>query len=204
MRFRPLLDRYASRTRLDSAEWSGCVDTVLEEAAMRWAIDGAVRPQNMAAYLVRAVNFHRMTLERDAKRRERRYELAARGASVEGAVVSLCSEAALRDSYGPAETGDEESRAALDRFCAILVEPLNEQERGILARLGDGLPHREIASELGVSYETGRKRIQRLCARVRDLVPAALERVNDTDRAHVDRLLVRLRPEGSRGADDDV
>src|SRR5206468_3662197 len=198
---RPLLDRYAHRTRIDPLDRADCIEAVMEEVAMRWAIDGAAPPKNMLAYLLRAINFRRKSMEREAKRRAKRYELAGRATSVEGAVLSLCSEAAVRDSYGPAETLPEESHAALGRFFARLVEPLSEEERGILARLGDGVPHREIAAELGASYEAARKRIQRLCARVRDLVPEALERLSQADRALVQRLLSRMRPQRSRGAD---
>jgi DNA-directed RNA polymerase specialized sigma24 family protein len=204
MRFRPLLEHYGQRTRMDPVDWSNCVDTVLEEAAMRWAVDGACRPKNFAAYLLQAAKFRRLTMERDEKRRARRHQLAVHGASIEGAVLSLCSEAAIRDSYGPAESGHEESHAALSHFCSILLEPLSEGDRSILELLGAGFPHREIANGLGTNYETGRKRIQRLCARVRDAVPSALKRLSETDRAHVERVLLRLRSKGPLGADDDV
>ena len=171
---------------------------------MRWAVDGAVLPKSMAAYLLRAATYRRRTLERDARRRARRHEIASHTADGEGVVLSLCSEAAVRDSYGPAANPEPESRGALARFWTLLQEPLTDDERTILARLGDGLPHREIASELGVGYETGRKRIQRLCARVRALVPGALERLSAADRHEVERFLLRLRPERARGADDVV
>lgn len=202
-RFRPLLVRYGDRIGMDHADWNVCVDTVLEEAAMRW-VDGGNRPKNMAGYLLRAATFHRRSMERDAKRRAKRYAAAAGGEEGEGAVLSLCSEASVRDSYGPAEIGQDCRRGALERFWSLLGESLTDEERSVLARLGDGLPHREIAAELGLSYETGRKRIQRLCARVRALVPQVLDRMNATEREQVEQFLKRLRPAQSRGADDVV
>lgn len=204
MRFRPFLLRYGSRARMDPAEWSACVDTVLEEAAMRWAVDGEMQPKSITGYLLRAATFHRRTIERNDNRRARRHREAVRESGAEGAVLSLCSEAAVRDSYGPSGTMERTGSATLRRFCELLCVSLSGEERGILARIGDGMPHREIAAELGVGYETGRKRIQRLCTRVRALVPAALAQMNQSDRVEIERFLTRLRPERSKGADDDV
>lgn len=204
VRFRPLLLQYGSRTRMDAVEWSSCVDMVLEEAAMRWASDGAAPPKSIAGYLLRAVSFRRRTVERDEKRRARWQARAVREGEVEGAVLSLCSEAAVRATYGPDESGEDHPAEALARFSQLLCEPLSDDERAMLARLGDGLPHREIAAELGIGYETGRKRIQRLCAKVRALVPGTLEKLSAKDRAQIERFLLRIRPHRSGGADDVV
>ena len=191
MRFRPLLDRYAHRTEIDPVDRADCIDSVLEDSAMRWAIDGTSPPESLLAYLIRAVDYRRKAMRREASRRAGRYELAGRAATIEGVVLSLCSEASVRESRGPDDAEEDESRAAIGRFCALLIEPLTQEDRSILARLGDGLPYRELAAELGMSYEAGRKRIQRLCARVRDSAPDVLERLSTVDRAHVERLLPR-------------
>lgn len=204
MRFRPLLMEYGHRTRRNEADWISCVETVLEEAAMRWAIDGAPRPRNVASYLLRAAAFHSRTVERDAKRRAARCDAAAEQAEGQGVVLSLCSEASVRYSHGPADSEPQSARGALGRFCKVLRHSLTEEEWKILGELGDGLPYRDIATELGLNYEAARKRIQRLCARVRGLVPAALEQLSTTDRAQVERLLRRARPTPSTGVDDAV
>jgi DNA-directed RNA polymerase specialized sigma24 family protein len=195
MRFRPLLDRYARRTGIASADRAECIETVLEDSAIRWAIDGAAPPDNLAAYLLRAVTYRRKRLERDAYRLSKRYALAA---TIDGAVLSLCSAASVRESQILGERLQDEIQPALARFCSLLIEPLSEDDRMILARLGDGLPHREIAAELGLSYEAGRKRIQRLCSRLRDSVPGVLERLSDIDRAHVARILPRTKTTAER------
>jgi DNA-directed RNA polymerase specialized sigma24 family protein len=204
MRFRPLLIEYGLRTRMDPADTGSCVDQVLEEAAMRWAVEGAAPPKNFIAYLLRALSLHRRTVERDAKRRARQYERATDAGQREGAVLSLCSEASVRDTNGPAEDGSDATQAALERLCNLVRQSLGEEDAKILTQLGDGLPHREIATELGLSYDAGRKRIQRLCARLRDLVPEAVQRLSSTDRVHIERLLRRLEPLRARGIDDAV
>lgn len=204
MRFRPVLLQYGLRTRVDNSDINAYVDQVLEEAALRWAIDGAAPPKNITAYLLRALSFHRRTVDRDTKRRARRYERATDAGNNEGAILSLCSEASVRDSNGPTEDETDATQGALERLCNLVKLSLGEQEARILAQLADGLPHREIAAELGLSYDAGRKRIQRLCARVRDLVPSAVNQLSSTDRVHVERLLRRLEPLRARGIDDAV
>lgn len=203
-RFRPLLIQYGLRTRMDPSDANDCVDLVLEEAAMRWAVEGTAPPKNMIAYLLRAVSFHRRTLERNAKRRVRQYERSTDVGQSEGAILSLCSEASLRDSNGPTEDGTDATKNALERLCNLVRQSLSEEDAKILTQLADGLPHREIAAELGLSYDTGRKRIQRLCFRLRDLVPGAVNRLSSTDRVHVERLLRRVERLTARGIDDAV
>jgi DNA-directed RNA polymerase specialized sigma24 family protein len=203
MRFQPLLERFGLRMRMPRSEWRAAVLTVLEDAAIRWAMDDAVLPTNMAAYLLRAASFHRMTLERDAERRATRYDLATMNVHREGVVVSLCSEAAVRDS-DPTDA-DEGTVSGVTRFCTLLRETLTEHEEHLLARVGDGLPYREIAAMLEVNYETAKKRVQRLCAKVRDRVPWALEQLSSEDRIQAERLLMRLQsPRRKGGQDDDV
>lgn len=204
VRFRPMLIHFGARTRLQHSDWNTCVDFVLEEAAMRWAIDAAPVPKSVVSYLLRAVKFRCIKMDRDAKRRDARYARAASEGTIEGAILSLCSEASVRDSYGPEREENEDSPAALRRFSQLLSAPLTNEERDILARLGDGVPHREIATALGIGYEASRKRIQRLCTRVRSLVPMALQRLSTTERAQVERWLQRLRSEFQRGTGDVV
>lgn len=203
-RFRPLLIRYGSRTGMDRVECEAAVEQVLEESALRWAVDGAAPPENMAGYLLRALNFHRRTLERDAKRREERYHRAAEPDQPDGAILSLCSEASVRYSAGSTDDNEDPTQGALERLCSLLRQSLGEEDSKILAQLADGLPQREIAEELGLTYEAGRKRIQRLCARVRAVVPTIARQLSSTDRAHLERVLRRLQPVQSQGVDDAV
>ena len=204
VRFRPLLMQYGLRTKMGRSDANDCVEHVLEDAAMRWAVDGAAPPKNIVAYLLRAASLHRRTLERDATRRERKHQLAIDEEQCDGAIVSASSEAAIRDSRGPADRVEEFTQDALARLCNLVRQSLREDDSKILMQLADGLPHREIAAELGLSYEAGRKRIQRLCARVRDVVPIAVQRLSSADRVHVERLFRRFHGVTSRGLDDAV
>jgi DNA-directed RNA polymerase specialized sigma24 family protein len=204
VRFRPMLIQYGLRTRMDPSELESSVDVVLEEAAMRWAVDGAALPKNMLAYLLRALSFHQRTLERDSKRRVRQYERATEPGQNEGAIISLCSEAAVRQSAAPDEDIEDTTQGALERLCTVIRHSLTDEEAKILAQLADGLPQREIALELGLSYDAGRKRVQRLCARLRDLVPNAVGQLSNTDRIHLERLLRRFETLRTRGIDDAV
>lgn len=203
-RFRPLLIRYGSRTGMERVECEESVEQVLEESALRWAVDGTTPPENMAGYLLRALNFHRRTLERDAKRREERYHRAAEPVQPEGAILSLCSEASVRYSAGSTYDDDNPTQGALARLCKLLRQTLGEEDSKVLMQLADGLPQREIAEELGLTYEAGRKRIQRLCVRVRGMVPTIARQLSSTDRAHLERVLRRLQPVQSQGVDDAV
>lgn len=203
-RFRPLLIQYGVRTKMGPSEASAAAELVLEEAAMRWAVENAAAPTNILAYLLRALSFHRRTLDRDAKRRAQRYERAIDPGQHEGAILSLCSEATVRESNGPAEESNTATQAALERLCCLVRQSLGDDDAKIFIQLSDGLPHREIAAELGLSYDAGRKRIQRLCARLRDLMPDVAKRLSSTDRAHVERLFRRMQRLTARGIDDAV
>lgn len=191
-RFQPLLETYGQRMGMPRSEWRTCVLTVLDDAAMRWAIDGAALPTKMAAYLVRAASFHRLTMVREATRRAHRYARAAESIHREGVILSLCSEAAVRDSHDPSRSHDDPSADTLAPFARALLDTLTLEERQLLGQLGDGAPRREIARSLGVPYETARKRVTRLCARLRQLAPSVLDRLSGDDRTAAERLLRRL------------
>jgi DNA-directed RNA polymerase specialized sigma24 family protein len=204
-RFGPLLEHYGRRMRMPPTEWTVSVATVLEDAAIRWIEGGSALPASMAGYLLRAANLHRMTLERDERRRTRRYERAGPSFHREGVLVSLCSEAAVRDSE-PSSDAQSASTEAITHLSEVLRAGLSEDEELILAWLGDGLPHREIAELLGMGYEATRKRIQRLCAKVRGRLPCALQQLSANDRVHAERLLRHLsgRRKPTGGKDDAV
>jgi len=194
-RFRPLLETYAQRTGIPRGDWDSCVVDVLDDAAMRLgaadAADAEI-PASVHAYLIRSAYYARLHLKRDVERRERNYELAARDASPEGVIRALCSEAALRDSADPFTRTDERARAALERFVALLDSHLDVEERHMLGWVGEGVPRRQIAEWMGANYEAVRKRILRIGARVRRLVPVLLSELAPEDRVEVERLLRRF------------
>src|SRR3954465_12177439 len=80
-RFRPLLERYASRVGIPRWEWSMCITEVLDDEALRLVECVREMPEHLSAYLVRAVHNRHLQLKRAAVRRHRRYESAAAGDS---------------------------------------------------------------------------------------------------------------------------
>ena len=196
-RFRPLLEIYAERTGIPRGDWDSCVVDVLDDAAMRLATADAEIPASIHAYLVRSAYYARLHLKRDVERRERNYELAARDGSPEGVIRALCSEAALRDSADPFTRSDERARVALERFVALLDSHLDVEERHMLGWVGEGVPRRQIAEWMGANYEAVRKRILRIGARLRRLVPMLLCELAPEDRVEVERLLRRLDVTGN-------
>jgi DNA-directed RNA polymerase specialized sigma24 family protein len=191
-RFRPLLEAYAERTGIPHGDWDSCVISVLDDAAMRLGAADAEIPASVQAYLVRAAYYARLHLQRDTTRRERNYELAGRDANGDGVIRTVCSEAALRDSEDPFARGDERARTALERFIAMLDDHLDVEERHILGWVGEGVPRRQIAEWMGGNYEAVRKRILRIGARLRRLIPALVSELQPADRVEVERILRRF------------
>ena len=191
-RFRPVLESYADRRGFPRSMWDECVVTVLDDAAMRFGAHEAPIPKNVRAYLVRSTYHQFLRLRRESQRRAKHYELAAREGSEQGVIISLCSEAARRDSEDPSmAVGDriDETRA---QFLARVEAELTVEERLLLAWIGEGVPRRQIADWLGVSYEAARKRTARLSTRARELASAALERMPSEERIEFERALGRV------------
>ncbi|HKO15924.1 MAG TPA: hypothetical protein VJU87_06775 [Gemmatimonadaceae bacterium] len=192
-RFRPLLETYAHRTGIARSEWRTLVMEVLEDAALRLATPAVEVPSSLSGYLVRAVHFRRLKFERAAARRSKHYAqataAAGRGSEHEGVIRALCSEAALRDSEGSFASEESHVAPGIARLCALLEESLNEAERQILGWVAEDVPRRDIAAWLGENYEAVRKRITRLCARLRAGAPGALARLTNDEREDVARLL---------------
>lgn len=195
-RFRPLLELYAERTGIPRGDWDACVVAVIDDAAMRLATEGCEIPASVPAYLVRAAHHARLHLKRDGQRRDRSYELAARDSGRQGVIGTLCSAAALRDSEDPLERADPRVHAALSRFVSLLEEHLDVEERHMLGWVGEGVQRREIAAWMGANYEAVRKRILRIGARLRRMMPTLLLQLAPEDRVEVQRLLKRFNVTG--------
>src|SRR3954466_9292897 len=101
-RFRPLLERYAARIGIPRWEWSCCITEVLDDEALRLIERSREMPQQLSAYLIRAVRNRHLALKRAAMRRDNRYAgAAAAEASPEGSLVPLVSEHTRRASEPP-------------------------------------------------------------------------------------------------------
>ena len=192
-RFRPLLERYAARIGIPRWEWSSCITEVLDDEALRLIERSREVPQQMTAYLIRAVRNRHLALKRAAMRRDNRYAGAASAAaSPERSVGSLVSEHTRR-ACEPPRVSEEQQPAPTGamRLAELLSARLSEEERQMLAWVAEGVPQRVIAEWLGINREAAKKRIARLCCRLRGAAEALKAELPPDTRREVDRLLHR-------------
>ena len=192
-RFRPLLERYAARVGIPRWDWSVCITEVLDDEALRLVERGVAPPQHMTAYLVRAVRNRFLELKRATLRRDRRYaDAAALQPVAGGAIAVLISEHTRRASDTPRVAEERVYGSnAVRRFAQLISASLSDQERQLLAWVSEGVPRRLIAEWLGVTREAAKKRVSRLCHRVRALAVETRERLPAEGGREIDRLLRR-------------
>ena len=182
-RFRPLLERYAARIGIPRWEWSSCITEVLDDEALRLIERSREVPQQMAAYLIRAVRNRHLALKRAALRRDNRY------AGADGALVS---EHTRRAGEAPRVSEEQQSTpTGVTRLGQLLSARLSDEERQMLAWVAEGVPQRVIAEWSGINREAAKKRIARLCRRLRADADALTAELSPEARREVDRLLQR-------------
>lgn len=191
-RFRPLLERYAARIGIPRWEWSCCITEVLDDEALRLIERSREVPQQMAAYLVRAVRNRHLALKRAAMRRDNRYAGAAAEDSAEGSVGPLVSEHTRRACEPPRVAEEQQPiTTGVTRLGQLLSARLSNEERQMLAWVAEGVPQRVIAEWLGINREAAKKRIARLCRRLRGAAEALAAELPTEARREIDRLLHR-------------
>lgn len=191
-RFRPLLEAYARRTGIPRGDRDTCVAEVLEDEMLRLAMDEVPLPDQLPGYLVRAVHHRRLKLQRAAAREDRRYDAATDLRNGQRVVPSVCSESTVRNSSGlPAVLHESGTSPAVARFARAIAAQLTEEERLMLAWVGEGVPRRQIAEWTGGTYESTRKRILRLVLRVRATAETCMEGLPLAEREDVRRFLRR-------------
>lgn len=193
-RFRPLLERYATRVGIPRWEWSACITEVLDDEALR-LIERPTRemPQHLSAYLVRAVRNRHLALRRATIRRERRYAAAAAIDPATDGVLSLLVSEHSRHAAEPPHVSEEMTTAstAVKQFGALMSARLTNTERETLAWVAEGVPQRVIAEWLGINREAAKKRIARLCRRLRLLAVTVSNELPAEARREIDRLMRR-------------
>jgi DNA-directed RNA polymerase specialized sigma24 family protein len=205
-RYRPLLERYAARVGIPRWEWSVCITEVLDDEALRLIERAGQVPRHLSAYLVRAVRNRFLELKRAAQRRERRYAYAAHPeATGDGAIDLAMSEHARRSTHPPRVAEENVSGPSpVARFAATLASRLTIDERQMLAWVSEGVPHRVIAGWLGITREAAKKRIARLCRRLRAIAEQETARLPVAERREIERLMRRaLTPERSHSGESD-
>ena len=207
-RFRPLLERYAARVGIPPWDWGVCITEVLDDEALRLVERRGQPPQHLTAYLVRAVRNRFYQVKRAAARRANRYARAAaeQGAAADGALAVVMSEHTRRASDPPRVAEENASvSSALVHFARLLGARLTVEEQQMLAWVAEGVPRRTMADWLGISREAAKKRVGRLCRRLRDVAAAASAQLPPAERVEIDRLLRRASapPRFSRSGESD-
>jgi DNA-directed RNA polymerase specialized sigma24 family protein len=197
-RFRPLLERYAARVGIPRWEWSACITDVLDDEALRLVERPGELPRHLSAYLVRAVRNRHLALKRAASRRDHRYASAASDdATDEGAVPTLMSQHS-RQASNPTRVAEEHSSSPqpVTRLAELLAAHVSTEERQLLAWVAEGVPHRIIGEWSGISRDAAKKRIARLCRKLRQTALVLSEGLPPEDRHAIERVLRRA----ARGA----
>jgi DNA-directed RNA polymerase specialized sigma24 family protein len=207
-RFRPLLERYAARIGIPRWEWSCCITEVLDDEALRLIERSREMPQQLSAYLIRAVRNRHLVLKRAATRRDTRYaSAAAADASPAGSVGPLVSEHTRRACEPPRVSEERQTPpSGVTRLAELLSARLSEEERQMLAWVAEGVPQRVIGDWLGINREAAKKRIARLCRRLRGAAAELRGELPPETRREIDRLLYRAgekRGDSQSGESDD-
>jgi DNA-directed RNA polymerase specialized sigma24 family protein len=207
-RFRPLLERYAARIGIPRWEWSPCITDVLDDEALRLVERAHEMPQHLSAYLVRAVRNRHLQLVRAAARRGSRYASAVSDdPNMDGALLMLVSEHSRR-ACDPPRVAEEQAPppSAMTQLAHLLAAQLTVPERQMLAWVAEGVPHRVIGEWLGVSRDAAKKRVTRLCRRLRAAAMELSEQLPAEKRRELERLMRREPPATSTshtGESDD-
>jgi hypothetical protein len=193
-RFRPLLESFARRTGIPRWDWDACITEVLDDVALKFVARPTALPANLGAYLVRAVHNRRLRLKRAALVRERYYAAASDADSSGGSpgTVALCSEGTMRASAGPELAAPAAVSSAIARLAQILQAELSEEELLLLTWRSAGVPLRQVAAWLGVTYDAAAKRTLRLCYRLRAVARLKVASFPADERREVDRFFRRI------------
>jgi DNA-directed RNA polymerase specialized sigma24 family protein len=207
-RFRPLLERYAARVGIPRWDWSVCITEVLDDEALRLVERTSQMPQHLSAYLVRAVRNRFLQQKRASLRRQIRYAHATDAdTTAEGVMTGLMSEHTRRASQPPRVAEETaQGSSALTRFAEAIGTRLTAEERQMLVWVAEGVPRRVIAEWLGINREAAKKRVARLCRRLRDVAAEASARLPLEERREIDRMIRRAsepRPNSRSGETDD-
>lgn len=167
---------------------------LLYHVAMALARGRASMPRAIGPYLATACKRRMLSEQRQQLVRER-HEIERAdetGAIGERAVLGLCSEDAVRSSFGPDWEAPPLS-PTLERLASALDEGVSLQERQILSWLEERVSFSEIAGELGISRSAAIKRVARLRERLVDAAYRLGESMDRTDLSELVRFFRRSR-----------
>ena len=182
-RFAPLLMDEARRRRVDAASRSEVVMDTITQAAMVLLRSGTPVPGSLTGYLVTSLRRRVVNLVRDAQARARRLD----GLAVEMGSTPAGDGGATADPAAPVPR-------AIAELARILDQHLKDDERQLLAWLGDRVPQREIAEWVGSSYGAVRVRVLRLRERLREVARRHAATLPPDERVLLERYLSAIPP----------
>ena len=156
------------------------MDTITQ-AAMVLLRSGTPVPCSLAGSLVTSLRRRLANLLRDAPLRARRRE----------AMAIEVGEVIAGDRTAGSETGESMAIASLAR---VLVQQLAEDERQLLAWLGDRVGRREVADWVGGSHGALRVRVLRLRERLRAVARRHAATLPPDERVRLERYLNAAPP----------
>jgi hypothetical protein len=196
-RYQALVLLQARRLRIAAEDRKHWAVEVLYQVASTIARDPTTTPRSLAPYLIVACRRKAVSEWRDRLTRERSEQKCADdiGALNERAVVGVCSEHAVRATYGP---GWEfvHLPPVLERLVSLLEDSVSDEEQQLLSWVGQRVPYSLVAEWLGVSRNAAVKRVARLRGR---LTKAAIQFGASLDAAEFSELLRFLRRAGVIG-----
>ena len=193
-RYQALVLIQARRLRISPEERTAWAIDLLYHVASAIASDRAAIPRAVAPYLVAACRRKAHSEWRERTSRERWQMQCAddTGALDQRAVVSACSEASVRSTYGP-DWEPIALPAVLERLVSVFEEGISPEERQLLSWIGQRTSYTQVAEWLGISRAAAVKRVTRLRNR---LIEAALRFGASLDPADLAELARFLRRTG--------
>jgi RNA polymerase sigma factor (sigma-70 family) len=172
----------ARRARVQPALRLEAVEDCLADLAIALSKPTAKTPRSLSSYVAVAFRHQLERMGRRAVRSDATSRSAVdeeAGPRGEGVVRQLASDASLR-AASPGGDGDEERLSrALEGLTDALDRVLSDEERQLLAWLGERVPQREIAAWLGIAHGTARQRTFRLRARLHRVATDYMATVRD-------------------------
>ena len=193
-RFRCLAIVHAKRLRIPSYERAGWVTDLLYEVVISLCRKDAAMPRALGPYLVTTFRRKAYASRRQQLVRER-LELAEAddvGGTGQRALLSTCSEAAVRASRGP-DWEPNPLPLVLERLVSAMDEGVSEDERLLLRWIARRMPYSLIGTWLGITRSAAVKRVTRLRARLLEATLRFGGTLDLRDRVELARFLRRTQ-----------
>ncbi|HET7585096.1 MAG TPA: hypothetical protein VFK13_09315 [Gemmatimonadaceae bacterium] len=193
-RYQHLVMSQGRRFGIAPAERRAWAVEVLYEVGVALGRRGSPAPRALVPYILEACRRRAITRKRRLATRERAerdgaYTLEHTG---ERAAIGVCSEHAVRSTYGPAWEPPT-LPDTIERLAAALGRMLRPEERQLFSWVGQHVPYATIGAWLGISRGAAIKRVARLRARLLDAAVAYAATLADDELRAVVAFFTRTR-----------